>query len=1050
VAGVGFELKKLFHEQGLLGNVKAYAYSSLTTIGPMALCMLMIIGMQQFMEHSGAPYLERELFLATVVYCFIFSVLLTGGLSMVLTRFIADMMFLKKYEHLMSSFYGSLAICLPVGALTSWLFLRNLPVGFGYKAATYLFFAELIVVWLCTVHLSALKDYKRIVRSFFIGVGLSVLGSWLLLQYTSFNGATGVLTMMDIGFLVIIILTMRHFEQKFPPKDSRIYLDFLAYFRKYPSLFFIGTFFYSGVYVHSFIYWLGPMNARVAENYVISPFYDLPVFYAYLTVVPSLVTFVVSVETSFYEKFRDYYSKILKDGTILDIARAKREMQRTLMQEISFLMEVQLLFTIVSIALGIKLLPALGFTAGQMDAFKLLTLGYFLFIIAFIVMLLMLYYDDRRGVLVISGLLVGMNAGFSYWSMHQGSHGLGMFLAALVTLAIALARLLFFVRNIDYYTFCTQPIVVMGKQPLWRRLRSRAPWKGWQGRKSGSAAMALAAVVLLAGCTDNEGAEASGAGTAAPGSAVTAASKEGLAEDKRLYERDDDTSIIPLYVTILPDKRQEVEGKPYTWYEMNRISSRMDESELKVILQEGAVDGSGPSSGRFGYGTTETNGKISLRGNTSRYQSQRSYKIKLNEQAGLWNDQRILNLSKHPFDPTRIRSKVSFDLFETIPNITSLRTQFVHLFVKDLSEGGPTEKPYEDYGLYTHAEQPNELFLKNHWLDPYGQLYKAVMFEFFRYPEAIKPQTDPSYDKAAFEKVLEIRGREEHEKLIQMLEDVNNVSIPIDEVMAKHFDLNNYLTWVASNIIMDNMDTNTQNFLLYSPLNSDKWYFLPWDYDGAWEQPRISNLSSDYSHGISNWWGAVLHNRFFRSDKNIRLLKDKIDELYGTINNDSVGQLVGKYRSVVEPFLKSAPDSGFLPAAAVKGLDKEFKRLAETPLRSLERFKQDLERPRPVYLGEVSKQTGGKLSFVWDASFDLQGDDLTYDWTLAHDPAMTRIIDQRKGITGTSVIEDSLPAGVYYWKIEVQDSHGNRQVAFDIYEDEDGIRHFGVRRIKVE
>ncbi|GIQ65771.1 hypothetical protein PACILC2_43390 [Paenibacillus cisolokensis] len=247
----------------------------------------------------------------------------------------------------------------------------------------------------------------------------------------------------------------------------------------------------------------------------------------------------------------------------------------------------------------------------------------------------------------------------------------------------------------------------------------------------------------------------------------------------------------------------------------------MEEGDLNIMMQEGASDGSGPAEGRFGYGETEANAKISIRGNTARYAPQRSYKIRLNKQAGLWRDQRTLNLNKHYDDPSRIRNKLSYDIFETLPDIASLRTQFVHLYVKDLTDKNGAAAGFADYGLYTHVEQPNKMFLKNHWLDPNGQLYKAVMFEFFRYPESLKSQSDPDYDKAAFEQVLEIEGREDHDKLLAMLDDVNDMSIPIRDVIDRHFDLDNYLTWLAANILMDNMDTDAQNYLLYSPLNSD-------------------------------------------------------------------------------------------------------------------------------------------------------------------------------------------------------------------------------------
>ncbi|CAM4060306.1 exopolysaccharide Pel transporter PelG [Paenibacillus alkaliterrae] len=1036
MAGIGFELRKLFNSQGLLNNAIAYAYSSLTTIGPMMLCMFMVMGMQWLMTLSGASFLEKELFLTTIVYCFIFSVLITGGLSMVLTRFIADMMFMKKYEHLLSSYYGSMAVCLPIGALTAWLFLRGMPVGMGYKIATYLLFSELIIIWLQTVHLSALKDYKRIVRSFLIGVVCASAGAWLLLYFTPFDNATSVLTAIVIGFFFVVLLSARHFEQFFPPKQSRIYFSFLSYLGKYPSLFFIGTFFYAGVYIHSFVYWFGPGQIRVAQHYVISPFFDLPVFYAYLTVIPTLVTFVVSVETSFYEKFRTYYDKILNGGTLTDITHAKQEMQRTLIQEISFIMEVQLLFTVVSLAIGIKVLPAIGFSMEQLDVFTILALSYFLFITAFIVMLMMLYYDDRKGVLIISGIFVAFNAALTYLTMHTGHHGLGMFLAALLTLTLALGRLMQYVRNIDYYTFCSQPITAPPKSSFLRRLF---------GKASTTAVLLVGAATLLSACTSNSStvipANANDSGAPVP----EAVQKFGLTEDKKIYERDDDTSVVPIYVTILQEDKDK--ENPMTWYVLNRVRARMDEGDLKVIVQEGSADGSGPESGMFGYGTTDANGTISLRGNSSRYASQRSYKIKLNDQAGLWHDQRTLNLNKHSSDPSRIRNKLSFDIFETLPNMASLRTQFVQLYVKDLSEGGTKDKPFDDYGLFTHVEQPNELYLKNHWLDPYGQLYKAVMFEFYRYPDEIKSQSDSNYDKAAFETRLEMNGREDHDKLIAMLDDVNNMAIPINDVIEKHFDLDNYLTWLAANILMDNMDTSAQNFMLYSPLNSNKWYFLPWDYDGAWEKPRDSSNINSYQSGISNYWGSRLHNRFFRSEDNVRKLKDKIDELYVTINNDTIGKMLESLRGVAEPFIKRMPDIGFMPIE-VDELNEEYERIAGVPLRSLERFKMDLEKPKPFYLGDIVNKDG-KQTFVWDPSFDLQGDDLVYDFIVAKDSAFTQIIEKRLNLHDTT-IELALSPGTYYWKVIARDKLGHEQTAFDIYYDIEGDRNYGVREAKVE
>ncbi|WP_051459454.1 exopolysaccharide Pel transporter PelG [Paenibacillus zanthoxyli] len=1034
MAGIGFELRKLHNQHGLLRQIRAYAYSSMSTVGPMILCMAMVAGIQRLMSVSGAAFLERELFLTTIVYAFIFSVLVTGGVSMVLTRFLSDMLFQKQYKHALSSYYGAAAVCLPAGAVAALVFLKGVEAGFAYKAAAFLLFMELILIWLQSVHLTALKDYKRIFRGFLYGACTAGLGAWAVSEYTPYQTAAGMLAAVDAGFFLVVLLTNRHFEQVFPPRDSRLYFHFLSYFSKYPALFGIGTFLYAGVYTHSFVYWFGPENKEVAGRYLVSPFYDTPVFYAYLSVMPTLILFTVAVETNFYEKFRGYYDLIRQRGTFKEISEARREMQRTLIRELTFLMETQLMFTVISLALGIKLLPMIGFSMNQLDVYIILLLGYYFFIITFVILLLLLYYDDRKGVFMISGVFVVLNTGFSVLSMLGGYDGYGMFVASFIAVLLALGRLIIYVRSIDYHTFCAQPI-----NPVKRERRRLF--------RPGLASVTLAAlVILLTGCMDSSLGEKS-APKVTDSPIAEPVTQDKLAEDKRIYERDNDTFVDTLYLTVLEDDKKE-DSAPLTWYELNRIRSRMEEGSLAAILQEGAADGSGPAPGSFGYSSQEANAHVSLRGSSTRYASQRSYKIKLNDQAGLWNDQRTINLSKHAYDPSRLRNKLSFDLFETIPNITSLRTRFVHLYVKDLSEdGAASSKPFIDYGLYTQVEQPNKQFLKNHWLDPYGQLYKATMFEFFEYQDELRLQDDPLYDKAKFETRLQINGREDHRKLLDMLKDVNNLSIPINEVIDKHFDLDNYLTWMASNILMDNMDTNVQNFLLYSPLNSEKWYFLPWDYDGGWELQQHSTNNITYSSGISNYWASKLHNRFFRSMENVNLLKDRIDELYRDyINNDIISKRVALYAPITQLYISRQPDKGFFPEP-ISDIPKDLARISTVPERSMKRFIEDIQKPKPFFLDDLH-QEGTASVFQWDASFDLQGDTLKYEFTLARDPLFTKVV-KRLSTPGTSVRLSGLSPGTYYWKVTAGDGKGHSQIAFDIYFDDEGTPYNGVREVKV-
>src|SRR5690606_9178180 len=102
MAGIGFELKRLYRKEGVLAQLRAHAYAISVAVGPMLLAMAQILALLALMTVNGASLMERELFLATALYAFIFSLLLTGGLTMVLSRFLADRLFHRDYVHLSS------------------------------------------------------------------------------------------------------------------------------------------------------------------------------------------------------------------------------------------------------------------------------------------------------------------------------------------------------------------------------------------------------------------------------------------------------------------------------------------------------------------------------------------------------------------------------------------------------------------------------------------------------------------------------------------------------------------------------------------------------------------------------------------------------------------------------------------------------------------------------------------------------------------------------------------------------------------------------------
>ena len=54
MAGIGFELKKLFQKSGIASTAKAYGYAGIICTGPMLLGIVLLVGITFICDHTGA------------------------------------------------------------------------------------------------------------------------------------------------------------------------------------------------------------------------------------------------------------------------------------------------------------------------------------------------------------------------------------------------------------------------------------------------------------------------------------------------------------------------------------------------------------------------------------------------------------------------------------------------------------------------------------------------------------------------------------------------------------------------------------------------------------------------------------------------------------------------------------------------------------------------------------------------------------------------------------------------------------------------------------
>ena len=463
MAGIGFQLKELYNQSSFFAQLRAYGFSAVTAVGPMFLSILLITTTREWLVHLDAPISEVNLFMASAQYVFIFSQVLTGGFLFVISRFLADQMFMKKEANILSSLYGAIGVVAFLGFIAAIIFYWSSPLPFSFKFLSYLFFMELNIIWVLSIYVSALKNFREIVKGYLLGVAVAALIIWAATGLFGVETASAVFIGLDIGFLLITILLLRYIFRFFQLNNKQ-YFYFLIYLEKYPFLFFIGLFYYLGLYGHNLAVWLGDRRVFIADTFLMAPYYDMAVFYAYFSLLPALILFMVMLETKFYTVYKKYYGRILNGFSLQDIESAKQEMYRTLRFEILFMAQVQLLVTFIFLFMGVHFLPFLGLIQEQIDIFMVVVLGSWFLSLLITFFLILLYFDERKSAFSLTGFYV-LTSFIATILLSElfAMYGAGMFVAAVISFGYGSWLLNKQLNEIDYSTFCYQPIIYKEK-----------------------------------------------------------------------------------------------------------------------------------------------------------------------------------------------------------------------------------------------------------------------------------------------------------------------------------------------------------------------------------------------------------------------------------------------------------------------------------------------------------------------------------------------------------------------------------------------------------
>jgi len=458
MAGIGFELRKIFSHTTITSRIRGIAFATVTTIGPTLIFLVMLLSINVVMRSLNIPEPKQIFFSAATLYVFLFAIIITGSMGTTITRFISDRIHEDEEDYIPSAMFGTSAVVSIATAVFAGIMVFLLRADgisdVWILAPLYLLAVIVSITYNLMFFISALKEYLKITAAFFIGFVLGALTFLALYQWTTLDVLSDILVGMVVLFsvinLILIYLILTYFTV-----SNRKYFAFMHYFKKHPYLSLSGFFYFVSLYVPNLLYWVFSDIAVQVSIFRVAPSYDMALFLAILVNLSTPVIFVVKVETKFFEKYQKYIGSLI-NGTFAVIEKYRKIMLKTMEIELFYIYEVQLIITIILTCAGILLLPMLGFGGLILNYFLLLAIGVYCTYLMYFTVVFLYYFDDQFGsfITTLTFFLTTLMATLLALKLGVSFYPVALFVGGIVSWVVGFFRLRTFMSTINARLYC--------------------------------------------------------------------------------------------------------------------------------------------------------------------------------------------------------------------------------------------------------------------------------------------------------------------------------------------------------------------------------------------------------------------------------------------------------------------------------------------------------------------------------------------------------------------------------------------------------------------
>lgn len=453
MAGIAFELRKVLRKRSISSLIAAFGYSFALSSGPyfITIISLLIINFMGVTTLKNTKELTQ--FQVVVTYIIAFSLILSGFTNLYLIRFLADMIFSRKYEAIVPNLMGVILINTSMGFILSFVFSLLALVGYSGYAFSLLFticFTAFMGIWTINTVLTGFKSYKYILFSYALSYAIFISISFFALKY----GLVGMMFAFTISNSLLFFLLLGYVLRNYY-SESLISFSFLKE-GKYRSLILTGFLYNLGIWADKLVFWFHPYtNTRALGPLSYSVVYDIPIFLAYLSIAPGISVMFLKIEWEFAEYYDRYYNAV-REGALLDrIYLYGDELISSARGVLLDTFRIQIIFSILIAIVQDMLFALFKIPIVYIPLFDILLLGTSLQVVLLSVIALMFYFDKLEFALITTFTYATSNLLLSLLSVYLGPYfyGYGFAVSVMLSILVGIILLRRFLHDIHYFTF---------------------------------------------------------------------------------------------------------------------------------------------------------------------------------------------------------------------------------------------------------------------------------------------------------------------------------------------------------------------------------------------------------------------------------------------------------------------------------------------------------------------------------------------------------------------------------------------------------------------